>query len=134
MNNNDHRFDIDLSKGQFYEKKLEKILLDTKVEVKSQIGEQEKSKWWKTHNACFELQYRDYISGVITTQADYWFDVYVKDAEIQFITAFPIDKLRKLIAAANKSGIARIAQGGDDNAALLSLIPFSQLFDYFLDR
>jgi hypothetical protein len=119
MFNNDNRFDLDLQYGVIYEKQVAEMLQNKKIEVKS-----ERDLWKKTNNIAIEYESRGKPSGIMTTQADYWFHNLVLEGEIVATIVFPVDKLKKYIKKYTPSKV----NGGDDNTSKLYLIKLSNLF------
>lgn len=119
MFNNDNRFDLDLQYGVIYEKQVAEMLQNKKIEVKS-----ERDLWKKTNNIAIEFESRGKPSGIMTTQADYWFHNLVIEGEIVATLVFPVDKLKKYIKKYTPSKV----RGGDDNTSRLYLIKLSNLF------
>jgi hypothetical protein len=119
MFNNDNRFDLDLQYGVIYEEQVAEMLQNKKIEVKS-----ERDLWKKTNNIAIEFESRGKPSGIMTTQADYWFHNLVIEGEIVATLVFPVDKLKKYIKKYTPSKVS----GGDDNTSRLYLIKLSNLF------
>ena len=65
MKNN--KFDIDLKYGQDRENRIEKILKEGKLEVKT-----ERDWWFKSGNIAIEIECNGKPSGVMATKSDYW--------------------------------------------------------------
>lgn len=116
--NNDKRFDIDLSFGQFFEQKVADMLQNSKIEVKT-----ERDKWSSTGNIVVEFESRGRPSGIATTEADYWFHNLSKGDEIVMTLVFPVYKLRSYIA----KNMPRMVRGGDDNTSRMYLISLTDL-------
>lgn len=116
--NNDKRFDFDLAYGQVFEKKVADILGNSKIEVKT-----EKDKWKTTGNIVIEFESRGKPSGIITTEADYWWHSLAIGDNLVFSICIPVDTLRKYIARNNP----RSVRGGDDMTSKLYLIKLTDL-------
>lgn len=117
---NQSDFDIDLSFGEIYEKKLKDILAG-KIEVKT-----ERDIWKTTGNLCIELEYKGEPSGINTTKADYWCQVFTDNDEICFILMFPVSVLKTIIYNCKEK---KLEYGGDNKESLICLLPLSNLFD-----
>lgn len=120
MLNKDKRFDLDLKFGVVYEKQLLNMFENSKIEVKT-----ERDLWVKTKNIVIEFESRGKPSGIVTTEADYWFHNLVKDGIIKCSLCFPIDQLRAYIEKANP----RVVRGGDNMTSKLYLINLQDLFN-----
>ena len=116
--NNDKRFDLDLSYGQVFEKKVADILGNSKIEVKT-----EKDKWKTTGNIVIEYESRGKPSGIVTTEAAYWVHNLAMDDVLVFSLLLPVPALRKYIAQHNP----RTVRGGDDMTSKLYLIKLTDL-------
>ena len=86
------KFDIDLQYGTIREEKIIDMFLNKKIEVKS-----ERDTWMKTGNICIEYESYGKPSGIITTEADFWFhNLCIKD-DIFCTLVFDVPKLKKLM-------------------------------------
>lgn len=116
--NNDKRFDIDLSYGQIFEQKIADMFQNSKIEVKT-----ERDKWKSTGNIVIEFESRGRPSGIVTTEADYWFHNLAIDDEIVMTLVFPVSKLRSYI----ENSMPKIICGGDNNTSKMYLIRLTNL-------
>lgn len=116
--NNDKRFDIDLSFGQYFEQKVADMLQNSKIEVKT-----ERDKWKDTGNIVIEFESRGRPSGIATTEADYWFHNLAMGEDIIMTLVFPTKTLRNYIA----KNMPRMVRGGDDMTSRLYLINLKDL-------
>ena len=116
--NNDKRFDIDLSYGQIFEKKVADMLQNSKIEVKT-----ERNMWHKTGNIVIEFESRGRPSGIASTEAEYWFHNLAFSGEIVLTLVFPTKILRDYIAKNHP----RMIRGGDDMTSRLYLINLQDL-------
>ena len=116
--NNDKRFDLDLAYGQVFEKKVADILGNSKIEVKT-----EKDKWKTTGNIVIEYESRGKLSGIITTEAEYWIHNLAMGDDIVLSLLLPVAALRRYIARNNP----RSVRGGDDMTSKLYLIKLTDL-------
>ena len=73
------KFDIDLQYGTIKEEKIIDMFVNKKIEVKSERG-----MWMKTGNICIEYESYGKPSGIITTEADFWFHNLCIDDNIFF--------------------------------------------------
>ena len=114
------KFDIDLQYGTIREEKIIDMFLNKKIEVKS-----ERDTWMKTGNICIEYESYGKPSGIITTEADFWFhNLCIKD-DIFCTLVFDVPKLKKLI---DKLDFKKSVSGGDHNASRLWLVSIQKLF------
>ena len=114
------KFDIDLQYGTIREEKIIDMFLNKKIEVKS-----ERDTWMKTGNICIEYESYGKPSGIITTEADFWFhNLCIKD-DIFCTLVFDVPKLKKLM---NKLDFKKSVSGGDHNASRLWLVSIQKLF------
>jgi len=123
MSNNDSRFDIDLKFGKVYEDVLSKVLTDKTIEVKS-----ERDIWKSTGNIAIEYMSRGNLSGIATTEADWWAHFLVDNDEIRGIIMLPVPELKAKIKKMKELGIAIETDGGDDNTSRLVLLPLTKIF------
>ena len=86
------KFDIDLEYGQIREDKIADMFLNKKIEVKSERG-----MWMKTGNICIEYESYGKPSGIITTEADFWFHNLCIYDDIFCTFIFDVPKLKQLI-------------------------------------
>ena len=117
---NRKKFDIDLQYGTIREEKIIDMFLNKKIEVKS-----ERDTWMKTGNICIEYQSYGKPSGIIATEADYWFhNLCIKD-DIFCTLIFDVPKLKQLM---EKLDFKKSVSGGDHNASRLWLVSIQKLF------
>jgi len=96
-------FRNDLEFGQMYETKFHRMLSEKKVEVKSD------RQSMVTGNVFIEFSYKNEISGILKTEADYY-AYYINDETcITMSVKALIEKIRKLLNENN----AQIKSGGD---------------------
>jgi len=117
-------YDIDLPFGEVFERKLRYMFGNKKFEVKT-----ERDIWKTTGNICIELKYKNGESGLETTKADYWCQVFTDNMQIEFIVIFPVQKLRERVKDLVRNGQAELKYGGDNNDSLIALLPRSILLD-----
>ena len=125
MFNDDNKFDIDLKFGQIYEKVLAKLLFNKTIEVKS-----ERDTWKSTGNIAIEYSSRDEMSGIATTEADWWAQILVDNDDIRGIVMLPVKELKRRIKEMNKSNDIQDSVGGDDDSSRMFLVPLDKLFKY----
>ena len=114
------KFDIDLQYGTIKEEKIIDMFVNKKIEVKSERG-----MWMKTGNICIEYESYGKPSGIITTEADFWFHNLCIDDNIFCTLIFDIPKLKQLI---DKLDFKKSVSGGDHNASRLWLVSIQKLF------
>jgi len=117
---NRKKFDIDLQYGTIREEKIIDMFLNKKIEVKS-----ERDTWMKTGNICIEYESYGKPSGIIATEADFWFhNLCIKD-DIFCTLIFDVPKLKQLM---EKLDFKKSVSGGDHNASRLWLVSIQKLF------
>ena len=122
MYNKDSKFDIDLSYGEIKEKHLALILMDEKLEVKSERGQ-----WQETGNIAVELSSRGKPSGLVTTKANWWVTTLNDGDKVKGIIMLPIADMKKHTKAIVTSGRGKVVMGGDDDTSELALIQITDL-------
>ena len=120
--NKDNKFDVDLKFGEKFEKSLAKMLSIDKVEIKT-----ERDIWKKTGNIAIDLASRGKLSGLNTTEAEWWAQVLTIKGEIEGVLIFPVKKLIKIVKKSVFKGEGRMVMGGDDNTSEIALIPLKEL-------
>ena len=120
--NKDNKFDVDLKFGEKFEKSVAKILSVGKVEVKT-----ERDIWKKTGNVAIELASRGKLSGLNTTQAEWWAQVLTIDGNIEGVLMFPVSKLKKIVKKSVFNGNGKMVMGGDEDTSEIALIPLEDL-------
>ena len=114
------KFDIDLQYGTIKEEKIIDMFVNKKIEVKSERG-----MWMKTGNICIEYESYGKPSGIITTEADFWFHNLCIDDNIFCTLIFDIPKLKQLIY---KLDFKKSVSGGDHKASRMWLVNIQKLF------
>ena len=117
---NRKKFDIDLEYGTIREDKVADMLTNKKIEVKSERG-----MWMKTGNICIEYESYGKPSGIITTEADFWFHNLCIEDNIFCTFIFDVPKLKQLI---EKLDFKKSVSGGDHNASRMWLVNIRKLF------
>tara|TARA_R100001463_G_scaffold15116_2_gene39511 strand:- start:1187 stop:1600 length:414 start_codon:yes stop_codon:yes gene_type:complete len=117
---NRKKFDIDLEYGTIREDKISDMLTNKKIEVKSERG-----MWMKTGNICIEYESYGKPSGIITTEADFWFHNLCIEDNIFCTFIFDVPKLKQLI---EKLDFKKSVSGGDHNASRMWLVNIQKLF------
>ena len=117
---NRKKFDIDLEYGTIREDKISDMLTNEKIEVKSERG-----MWMKTGNICIEYESYGKPSGIITTEADFWFHNLCIEDNIFCTFIFDVPKLKQLI---EKLDFKKSVSGGDHNASRMWLVNIQKLF------
>ena len=116
-------FDIDLDFGQIYEEKVRKLFEgEGSIEVKT-----ERDIWADTGNVAIEIKSRGKPSGISTTDAKWWIQVFTIDSDVKFMLMFRVDKLRKAVKYMYLNDLAHMVKGGDDNTSDLILVPITTL-------
>ena len=114
-----NKFDIDLSWGQMFEKKLEDILRNKKIEVKT-----ERDIWKDSGNIAIEYQYKGRKSGIAVTQAEWWAHILQDNEDIKCILLMPTEELNRV---ARKHLLDKKVIGGDNNNSKMVLVPIHEL-------
>ena len=116
-------FDVDLDFGQIYEKKIKELFEgDGSIEVKT-----ERDIWADTGNMFVEVRSRGKPSGISTTDAKWWIQVFTIDGDVKFTIMFRVDKLKKAIKYMYLNDLASMVKGGDDNTSDGILVPINTL-------
>ena len=114
-----NKFDIDLSWGQMFEKKLEDILRNKKIEVKT-----ERDIWKVSGNIAIEYQYKGRKSGIAVTQAEWWAHILQDNEDIKCILLMPTEELKSV---ARKHLLDKKVIGWDNNNSKMVLVPIHEL-------
>ena len=114
-------FEYDLEFGEIREQRVADILLNQKIEVKTERGQ-----WVQSGNIAIEYEYRGKPSGIATTQAPYWFHILEIGGEEFCTLMLKTDMLKKLIKAVKNT---RTVMGGDDKQSKLVLLPLREIFN-----
>jgi len=114
-----NKFDIDLKYGQEREDRIEKILKEGKLEVKT-----ERDWWFKTGNIAIEIECNGKPSGIMVTKADYWVHILANGDKDYCRLIFDTKTIKKL----TKKYIGTLKNGGDGWRSKFVLIPLSEIF------
>tara|TARA_R110000824_G_scaffold97789_1_gene233534 strand:+ start:501 stop:860 length:360 start_codon:yes stop_codon:yes gene_type:complete len=113
--NNDFKYDLKF--GQMSETKFHKMLSEKEIEVKSDKQSMD------TGNVFIEFKSRGKLSGISTTQADYY-AYYIDDETCITISVKTLkEKIKKLY----KENKAKIITGGDENTSVALLVKIKDL-------
>ena len=128
MVNFNKNFKYDLEFGEIREQRISDILLNEKIEVKTERG-----LWQDTGNIAIELEYRGKKSGLAATEATYWLHILEIDGKEFCSFLFPVEVLKQKIKDIHTHtnlgrSPVRIVMGGDDNQSKLALVPIAELF------
>lgn len=118
------KFDIQLSEALTAERKLGAIFEVGKIE-KIEL-KTESWLWERSGNIAIEYASRGKLSGISTTEADYWVHELRRDGETLVYLMFPIERLRDLVAEARLAGRIRTA-AGDDGEQHLALVRLNDI-------
>ena len=119
-------FKYDLEFGEIREQRISNILLNEKIEVKTERG-----LWQDTGNIAIELAYRGKPSGLASTEATYWLHILEVDGQEFCSFLFPVETLKQRMKDMHSHkpiSPIRIVMGGDDNQSKLALVPITELF------
>jgi len=111
-------FDLDLMDGQAREDALARLLMKTRVEVKSD------ERCRETGHVFVEFSSRGKPSGISTTTADWWAIEFNKDCWLFLPTA----RLKEIARLAWQRGMK--AKGGDQDTSEGVLVPLEWLITY----
>jgi len=110
-------FRNDLEFGQMYETKFHRMLSEKKVEVKSD------RQSMVTGNVFIEFSYKNEISGILKTEADYY-AYYINDETCITMSVKTLKvKLKKLY----KEKKAIVRPGGDENTSMGLVVKIKDL-------
>lgn len=119
MTKANNKFDIDLRYGQEREQRIEKILKEGKLEVKT-----ERDWWFKTGNIAIEIECNGKPSGIMVTKSDYWVHILANGDKDYCRLIFDTKTIKKL----TKKYIGTLKNGGDGWRSKFVLIPLSEIF------
>ena len=88
--NKDFKYDLEF--GEISEQRVADILLNQKIEVKTERGQ-----WATTGNIAIEYEYRGQPSGITTTEAPYWLHILEVNGEEFCTLLFKTSVLRTLL-------------------------------------
>ena len=114
------KFDIDLKYGQDRENRIEKILKEGKLEVKT-----ERDWWFKTGNIAIEVECNGKPSGITATKSDYWVHILANGDKDYCRLIFDVSTVKRLV----KKYINKIKNGGDGFRSRFVLVPLAEIFD-----
>jgi hypothetical protein len=117
MKNN--KFDIDLKYGQDRENRIEKILKEGKLEVKT-----ERDWWFKSGNIAIEIECNGKPSGVMATKSDYWVPILADGDNDYCRLIFDTRTVKKLA----RKYISKIKNVGDGFRSKCVMIPLAEIF------
>lgn len=121
MVSSNNNFEYDLKFGQIWEQKIADILLNEKIEVKT-----ERNQWKRTKNIAIERTCRGKPSGLASTEASYWLHILDIDGVMAGALLFRTDVLKKIL---NSIPNPNKVKGGDDNASELILVSLTELME-----
>jgi|TARA_A100001391_G_C4816086_1_gene209934 hypothetical protein len=114
------KFDLDLKYGKIREEQVAEMLLNRKIEVKS-----ERDKWQGTGNIAVEYESYGKPSGIKATESDYWFHNLCIGDDTYATLVFRTDILRNIIDSIDS---VRTVKGGDNMASKMYLLNIQKLF------
>lgn len=114
--NNDFKYDLEL--GQMFEGSLSDILSNKKIEVKTDLLA------FSTGNLFVEIESRGKLSGLSTTQADYY--AFIIPIDDDFITILiSVSRLKEIV---KKRHTGKFVSGGDDKTSKGVLIRLTDIW------
>ena len=114
------KFDLDLKYGKIREEQVAEMLLNRKIEVKS-----ERDKWQGTGNIAVEYESYGKPSGIKATESDYWFHNLCIGNDTFCTLDFDTKSLKRIIDSLDYK---KIVNGGDHNASRMYLLNIQKLF------
>ncbi len=108
--NSDFKYDLKL--GQLGEQKLGELLDNSKIEVKTDF------KLKETGNIAVEYESRGQLSGIATSEAEWFAFVEGQDEDVMIL--IKKDKLKELC----RKPICKKVKGGDNNTSKMVLVPY----------
>ena len=114
------KFDIDLKYCKDRENRIEKILKEGKLEVKT-----ERDWWFKTGNIAIEVECNGKPSGITATKSDYWVHILANGDKDYCRLIFDVSTVKRLV----KKYINKIKNGGDGFRSRFVLVPLAEIFD-----
>ena len=114
------KFDIDLKYGKDRENRIEKLLKEGKLEVKT-----ERDWWFKTGNIAIEVECNGKPSGITATKSDYWVHILANGDKDYCRLIFDVSTVKRLV----KKYINKIKNGGDGFRSRFVLVPLAEIFD-----
>lgn len=119
--NKDKKFDIQLSAALSAENDLAEIMQTKKIELKTETWQ-----WEQTGNICIEYKNGGTLSGISSTEADYWVHELRRDGKTLIYLMFPIEELKRVCRQAIKEG--RIKKGaGDGGRSDVIILPIRDI-------
>jgi hypothetical protein len=119
MSKANNKFDIDLKYGQERERRVEQIITEGKLEVKT-----ERDWWQKTNNIAIEIESYGKPSGIMATAAKYWVHILADGEKDYCRLIFDTKTIKRL----TKKYIKNVKNGGDGWKSKFVLIPLSEIF------
>ena len=128
-------FDIDLKIGEKHEDEIKDIFGSNGkygLEVKTEL-DNAKKPWFVSGNIALEIKSRDKLSGISTTNADWWIHKFATPNGTKFFIGITVDDLKKMTRKLLNKKEARIVKNsGDDGAQTLILVPVEKLFNQIM--
>jgi hypothetical protein len=131
--NPDKKFDIQLSASLIAERKLGDLFTSAKLERVDLSPEcwkiEQKTESWlweRTGNLCIEYRNRGKLSGIASTEADFWIHELKRDDDTLIYIVIPVPHLRDLCKKYIKEGRAR-DNAGDDGQSSVVLVPIRDI-------
>jgi len=117
-------FATDLTFGEQSEQWVKDIFCQTDgtIEVKT-----ERDIWLTTGNICFEIESRGKPSGLMTSIATQWIEVFKSGNKFISAMIFETKMLREWVLRGNFEK----KRGGDNNTSVLLIVPIKDLFNFY---
>ena len=121
---------IDVEKDVKYGESFEEIIsqifekdVDRNLEVKT-----ERDIWKTTKNIAVEFRCRNKLSGISTTNANYWVHVLADSGKMVGAFIFPVDVLKKKMRKMYDNKEAFVKPAGDNKESRVLCMPIRKLF------
>lgn len=117
--NSDFRYDLEI--GKEYESRFADLFRNKKFEIKTDFIAQ------KTGNIAIEYKSRGRLSGISTTESDFYVYIIPNAPLKNIMLILPISELKELSKKKGREGM--IKRMGDNNTSESILIPIKDLFN-----
>lgn len=120
--NGDFRYDLKLS--EIAEDRLKEVFQNKTAELKDDYA------YGKNGNLFIEFKSRGELSGIKTTEADYWFqELWLGKERLGYI-AVTSERLKKILNELKAKNKLRVVSGGDDGTSKGALITLNDVFPF----
>lgn len=120
--NGDFRYDLKLS--EIAEERLKDVFENKTAELKDDY------EYGKYGNIFIEFKSRGQLSGIKTTEADYWFqELWLGEERLGYI-ALTSERLRKILNELKAKNKLKVVSGGDNGTSRGALIKLYHVFPF----